>query len=170
MPSIEERFHNLAGAVPIPSPWDLDSYLTAVASYRHRPITLRPTDTTALAGTGCGTGSGLWIARRDDDIIVYDRATSRWHAQHIILHEIGHMLLEHDQQPVTETAVPASTVQMLLPSVSPEAVRLVLGRNAYDSDRERDAERFADLTMMHTNTPQQSSSPLRGTIFRDWRR
>ncbi|MFI9506186.1 hypothetical protein [Nocardia sp. NPDC052566] len=170
MPSIEKRFAELTRAVPIPSPWNLHEYIDAVSLHRARPITLSPMDTSMSAGTGCGTGSGLWIARRDDDIIVYDRRTSSWHAQHIVLHEIGHMLLEHDRLPTVQADLATTTVGLLLPSLSPETIQHVLGRDAYSTRMEREAETFADWAMVHATTPRRPKSPLRGTFFRDLRR
>ncbi|WP_253790989.1 zinc-dependent metalloprotease [Nocardia amikacinitolerans] len=165
-----DRFDALFHAVPLPSPWSLEQYLASISTYRARPITLCPVDTTGMGEAGCGTGSGLWIARRDDDVIVYDRDTSGWHAQHIVLHEIGHMLLEHDRQDTLPTGVDIPVVGALLPSVSLEAIQYVLGRDAYDDVRERDAEAFADLAMVRAQMPGSPSASLRGTFFRGRRR
>jgi hypothetical protein len=168
---MEDRFRGLAAAVPIPLPWSLDAYVAAVAEYRGRLIELAPMDTSALGGSGCGTGSGLWIARSADDIIVYDRDTSPWHAQHIVLHEIGHMLLEHDQQSAPQPhTVSSTTLTRLMPSISLESIQHILGRNAYGDDYERDAEAFADAAMLHATRPPAPTSSMRRTFFGDRRR
>ncbi|WP_435593091.1 hypothetical protein [Nocardia sp. bgisy118] len=128
-------------------------------------------DTSALGAAGCGTGSGLWIARRNDDIIVYDRDTSAWHAQHIVLHEIGHMLLEHDRQPSRQVDELRDTaLTMLMPSISGDSIQHVLGRNAYGDDNERDAESFADMALLHATQPPPPASSMRRTLFRNRRR
>ncbi|MEU7219038.1 hypothetical protein [Nocardia iowensis] len=171
MSSMADRFRELSDAVPIPRPWSLDAYVAVVAEYRKRPITLAPMDTSGLGGTGCGTGSGLWIARHDDDIIVYDRDTSPWHAQHIVLHEVGHMLLDHGQQHTGQPdAVGSDALSRLLPSISLDSVRRVLGRDAYGDDYERDAEAFADAAMLHATQPPPPNSSMRRTFFRGRRR
>jgi hypothetical protein len=173
MPGMESRFRELSRDVPVPSPWNLTAYLDAVAEHRGRSITLQPVDTALLAGAGCGTGSGLWIAKRDADVIVYGADTTEWHAEHIIVHEIGHMLLGHgpESAPAAESApAPLSVIAELLPSISPESIAYVLGRSDYESARERDAETFADLVMLQAMRPPRRDSLLHRTFFRDRRR
>ncbi|MEV0295121.1 ImmA/IrrE family metallo-endopeptidase [Nocardia sp. NPDC050710] len=175
MAGMDTRFRELSRNVPIPHPWDLTTYLDSVAEYRGRAITLQPVDTAVLAGAGCGTGSGLWIAKHDSDVIVYGADTTEWHAEHIIAHELGHMLLGHgpdpapadDCAPTTETL---SAVAELLPSIAPESIRHVLGRTDYGNTRERDAETFADLVMLQAMRPPRRDSLLHRTFFRDRRR
>lgn len=38
---------------------------------------------------------GLWFRLRDRDAIFYQRESVRWHQDHIILHELGHLLGQH---------------------------------------------------------------------------
>lgn len=176
MVGIEERFDNLSHTVPIPQPWDLTSYVAEVAAHRGRPITLHPIDTTVLSGSGCGTGSGLWIAKRDADVIVYGADTTPWHAEHIVVHELGHMLLGHGTMSAhadhPRPALPAhmlAAVSELLPSISPESIAHVLGRTDYGTERERDAETFADMVMLRAMRPPRRNSLLHKTFFRDAR-
>ncbi|MFG1791495.1 hypothetical protein [Nocardia sp. NPDC049149] len=172
--AMQARFRNLTRDLPIPQPWDLSSYLDDVAEYRGRSISLLPIDTALLAGSGCGTGSGLWIAKQDSDVIVYGADTTEWHAEHIIVHELGHMLLGHGpEQPADEQATTTPTVAAvaeLLPSISPESIAHVLGRTDYGTSRERDAETFADMVMLHAMRPPRRDSLLHRTFFRDRRR
>ncbi|KIA63134.1 hypothetical protein [Nocardia vulneris] len=173
--AMQARFRNLTRDVPIPHPWNLSNYLDDVAAYRGRPISLVPIDTALLAGTGCGTGSGLWIAKHDSDVIVYGADTTEWHAEHIIVHELGHMLLGHGPEQPTgggpePTAPTVAAVAELLPSISPESIAHVLGRTDYGTSRERDAETFADMVMLHAMRPPRRDSLLHRTFFRDRRR
>lgn len=165
MQSIDERFDDLLRAVPLPVPWDLGAYIAAVAEYRARPITLHPVSLSSVATAGCGGGGGLWIARRDDDLIGYDDRAPARHAEHIVLHEVGHMLLGHDHAP-TGTGTDHGLLRELIPSVSPDAIHRVLGRDAYDNAREREAEMFADLAMVRAQSPAGAPSTLRATFFR----
>ncbi|MFD0363776.1 hypothetical protein ACFQZZ_20195 [Nocardia sp. GCM10030253] len=172
MTGMDNRFRELAQTVPIPRPWDLPTYLNAVAAHRGRTITLLPVDTAILAGTGCGTGSGLWIAKHDSDVIAYGADTTEWHAEHIIVHELGHMLLGHGAESSRTEKSPTQTyaaIAGLLPSISPESIAHVLGRSDYESTRERDAETFADLVMLQAMRPQRRESLLHKTFFRDRR-
>ncbi|MFQ6327100.1 hypothetical protein ACLMAL_13310 [Nocardia sp. CWNU-33] len=169
MAGLDSRFRELSRTVPIPHPWDLPTYLNAVAAHRGRTITLLPVDTPILSGTGCGTGSGLWIAKHDSDVIAYGADTTEWHAEHIIVHELGHMLLGHGAEPSRPSTQNYAVITDLLPSISPESIAHVLGRSDYESTRERDAETFADLVMLQAMRPQRRESLLHKTFFRDRR-
>ena len=130
-------------------------------------------DTAVLVGTGCGTGSGLWIAKKDSDVIVYGADATEWHAEHIVAHELGHMLLGHGPAPDRDADLPnaetLAAVTELLPSIAPESIRHVLGRTDYGSMRERDAETFADMVMLQAMRSQRRDSLLHRTFFRDRR-
>ncbi|WP_280370780.1 hypothetical protein [Nocardia wallacei] len=163
MTSQAAQVQDTAQLVPVPWPWDPHEYVAQVAEYRQRLITVCPIDSNALSGTGCGTGSGLWIAREHDDIIMIGAATE-WHADHILAHEIGHMLLGHG----SSTPVgPADDLPLraLMPDLDPASIRHVLRRQDYGTARERDAETFAGLVMVEATLPRRSPSRFRSTFF-----
>lgn len=166
MADIAVRFQELIQEVPIPYPWDPAEFVRAVSEYRGREIILRQIDAAALAGTGCGTGSGLWIARENDDLILFG-ADTEWHADHVVLHEIGHMLLGHgDEVSGDQVGLDDVPLQTLMPSLSLDSIKSVLGRTDYSLDRERDAETFADLVMVEATLPRRRPSAFRNTFFR----
>jgi hypothetical protein len=112
------------------------------------------------------------MAKHDCDVIVYGGDTTEWHAEHIIVHELGHMLLGHGPQSSGAEHTPTqafAAIADLLPSISPESIAHVLGRSDYESTRERDAETFADLVMLQAMRPQRRESLLNKTFFRDLR-
>jgi hypothetical protein len=146
--------------VPLPSPWNLSAYLASVAAHRGRSISLQPVPADALADIGC-RGSGLWIARNHDDIIVYDSSTADRDIDHMILHEIGHMLLGHSQAEDAPSSPVALSLAALLPSISPVSIRHVLGRNDFGAEREGDAEVFADMTMVYSTLPRRKERSFR---------
>ncbi|MEU2253010.1 hypothetical protein ABZ540_07520 [Nocardia xishanensis] len=164
MEDLAARFDELGRLVPIPHPWDTMEYVARVEEYRGRPITLCPIDVGALSGNGCGTGSGLWIARESSDVIMYG-ADTEWHADHIIAHEIGHMLLGHGE--ATSGAAADLPLRELMPSLSLETIRSVLRRQDYGSEREHAAETFADLLLVEAMLPKRSASRFRSTFFRN---
>ncbi|MEV0297655.1 hypothetical protein [Nocardia sp. NPDC050710] len=167
MEDLAARFEELGRLVPIPYPWDITEYIARVAEYRGRPITLCPIDVGALLGNGCGTGSGLWIAREGDDVIMYG-ADTEWHADHIIAHEIGHMLLGHGATASGPGGAAADLpLRELMPSLSLETIRSALRREDYGSDREHAAETFADLLLVEAMLPKRSASRFRSTFFRN---
>lgn len=86
---------------------------------------------------------GLWIALPDTDVIVYRTNTSGPHQEHIIAHELSHIICEHDFGALPGPAVPAS----LLPDAGPDLVRGSLQRSAYDDRAEQEAEMMASLIL-----------------------
>ncbi|MGH3723151.1 MAG: regulator [Mycobacterium sp.] len=131
------------GQVPVSDPWDRTAFVHAVERLRGRRITLLPVDGALLTGSACG----LWLVREHDDIVLYQDGTSRLHADQIILHELGHMLLGHDKNAKTDTA---QMVSALTPNLDPGTVKAALGRSAYNTTAEHDAELFASLILSHT--------------------
>lgn len=133
----------LIGQLPVPSPWDRTTFVRTVEQLRGRRITLLPVDAALLAGSACG----LWLVREHDDVVLYQDGTSQLHADQIILHELGHMLLDHDKNAKTDTA---QMVSALTPNLDPATVKAALGRSAYNTTAEHDAELFASLILSHS--------------------
>ncbi|WP_082977211.1 hypothetical protein [Mycobacterium sp. 852002-50816_SCH5313054-b] len=155
-----ERVCQLVGSLPIPEPWHLKSFIEVVADKRGKPIRLIPHPGLFGSGQPCG----IWIGRRTDDIIVYDDTTSSYHVEHIVLHELGHLLLQHRSSPGSDAA--ALSIQELLPDVDPATVLHVLGRTAYDNEQESQAELFASFVMSESRKSRPASKFL-STFLRD---
>ena len=85
---------------------------------------------------------GVWLATDKADYIVYQSQTTRVHQDHIVLHEIGHILAGHRG----DRGDPGSWTAAL-PDLSPEMVRRALGRSFYDASHEREAELIATIIM-----------------------
>lgn len=163
---MEARFRDAAGTVPLPDPWDLNAYLAAVATYRKRPLSLQPVHRSALADIGCG-GNGLWIARKHDDIIVYDSAATGRNAEHIVLHAVGHMLLNHygtnasSEADAERTRISFSALDPALldalSTIAPGSIEQILGRDDFGSEREQEAGVFAEMTMVYAALPRRRS-------------
>ncbi|MEU0795284.1 hypothetical protein ABZ342_34915 [Amycolatopsis sp. NPDC005961] len=82
---------------------------------------------------------GVWIARERDDVVVVQEAATGNHRDHIVLHELAHILCEHEGVPLPGSG-PA-----FLPTFEDcdENASLVRFRSAYDSSAEREAELLA---------------------------
>ncbi|GGM61098.1 hypothetical protein GCM10012275_35200 [Longimycelium tulufanense] len=133
------RVRDLDARIGLPVPFDLDVLLDRLERDRGRPIRLQPT--AHVAGGTCG----MWIAERDRDVIAYATQTSSLHQDHIILHEIGHMISEHQG----ECLLTVGDAQRLAPHVRPELIKHLFGRSAYSSTEEQEAEMIACLIMQH---------------------
>jgi hypothetical protein len=81
----------------------------------------------------------MYVATDVADHIFFEQQTSTFHQNHIILHELGHMLCRHATPgPFRPAAGPGEG--------SPVAsVRSALARTSYDTEQERDAEMVATL-------------------------
>lgn len=114
-----------------PDPWDMDEFLDRLERWRGRAIDLCGIDWSPSAPTGA------WQRRPDHDVIVYARNTTAWHQDIIILHELGHMLLEHRPQCVWTDSTRGSRL-------GAAAFHHLLGGSKWaEAEGERQAEQFA---------------------------
>ena len=122
--------------VPLPAPFEVRGFARRLARQRGRPIQLRPMK------SGAGP-HGLWLATEEADIVFYEQRTSSAHREHIILHELCHMLCGHELRLADEIA----GFQTLAPDLAPETIARMLGRSSYSDDDEREAELLASLIL-----------------------
>jgi hypothetical protein len=123
----------LADNLVLPDPFDLTELCEAVGRRRGRPVILAAVPIAALGPCG------LWLATDSVDFVCYERDTSLPHQQHIVLHELGHMLCGHGGQPVQHA------LGGLFPDLDERALQIMLARRhdtRSDAD-EREAELFA---------------------------
>ncbi|SEE29120.1 hypothetical protein SAMN04490220_7268 [Rhodococcus jostii] len=137
------HLRRIVAEMSIPVPWNRDQLVADVAARRGRPIHLVPVSHALVQGGH----SGLWLARADDDVILYAAGTSDVHATHIICHELAHMELGHDRDAVGDTSVDSTVLSAAAPSVDTARVVRMLGRSNYSNDQEYEAELLATLIM-----------------------
>ncbi|MET9258630.1 hypothetical protein [Amycolatopsis sp. NPDC004079] len=146
------RCQKLADDLELPEPFDPAEFVRGVAASRDRPIELLPAR--AIAGGPCG----LVMSTDRADYILLPANTSALHRQHILLHEIGHLVCGHSG---------AVDVGALLPTLSPELVQRVLGRTVYTEVQEQEAELLATLVAHraargHDPAPAENARVSRG--------
>ena len=115
-------------------PLDVHQLCDRLSQYRGRPIRLVPR---RLPTPGA---FGLWIATADTDWILYQRDTTAAHQDHIVLHEVGHIVSGH---PSNETD--DDLWSQLFPDIPPEVVHRALRRDGYDAAYEHEAEMAATV-------------------------
>ena len=107
---------------------------------------------------------GLVVRGKDLCIILYERHTSAWHQQGIILHECGHIFYDHQG---TEDGT-AAALRMLVPDLPDEDLHAVRhragGEEGHSPEDERQAEMFATvglawLSRAHTRPCGSSVAP-----------
>jgi hypothetical protein len=137
-------------------PFEVDALCNRIAARRGRPIRLLP-----IAGlTGV---CGLWIATDATDIIFYEQDTTPPHREHIVLHELSHLVCDH--YPASLSL--AEQARMLLPDLDPALVRRVLGRTGYSSEQEREAELLASLIRQRGHAGTTLTDRLRAVLDGD---
>jgi hypothetical protein len=137
LPSLRQRCRERLRGLPVPRPFDVRTLCERVADGRGRPIHLM-----AVAMPAAGP-CGLWISGERQDHIVYERSTSPMHQEHIIVHELAHLVLGHEGG----AGLSSEHLGRLFPRLDPAMVRRALGRAAYSTDEEREAEMLASLLL-----------------------
>lgn len=128
----------------IKPPLDVEELCRALGERRGRPIVLRPFP---LEKPG---PSGLWVDTPQMDVILYQQETTRLHQEHIILHEVGHILVSEDEQADEEQETPDDFVEgwaTLIPVLDPDLVRRVARRCSYDDGEECEVELAATIIL-----------------------
>ncbi|MFL6120061.1 hypothetical protein [Actinophytocola sp.] len=121
----------------IPRPFDVAAFCAGVGRRRGRPLTLLGHDLPA------GGPHGFCVSTRNADYIVYERATSPLHREHIILHEVSHLLCGH----TGGDALDADRAGRLFPTLDPTVVARVLGRSSCSTEEEQEAELLASMIL-----------------------
>ncbi|WP_410658239.1 hypothetical protein [Amycolatopsis sp. lyj-112] len=85
---------------------------------------------------------GLWMSTASADYIVFQAETTKVHQEHIIAHELGHILAGHQGEEDDE-----EIWARLMPDIAPGVLRRLLKRTHYDSAQEREAETIATLLL-----------------------
>ncbi len=134
--SIRRRCERRLAELPIPVPFDPIVLVERMGERRGQPIIVRP-----VPGLG-GRTLGVWlaIARPPADLIAYAPDTTRLHRDHIILHELSHILCGHAPR-----LVGPELAEALFPDLAPSVVRGMLQRAAYSDEEELEAELLATL-------------------------
>ncbi|MER5963208.1 hypothetical protein [Streptomyces sp. NPDC002057] len=146
--TLHRRCRKIAERVRLPQPFSIPSFREHVAEQRGRPLHLHPLPLDASTAGACG----LWLATATDDHIFYEQHTSALHQEHIVLHEFGHMLFEHD--PRSEGPDDDDTLRRtFLPDLDPRMVGRILGRTNYSTRQEREAELLASMLRTGADQP-----------------
>jgi hypothetical protein len=141
---LRRRCERQLRAVPIPDPFDLDAFCAEVAGWRGRPLRRRP-----VPGLSASAPCGVWIATDQADHVFYDPGTSPLHAEHIVLHELAHIISGHGGRD--------EALVRLFPDLPPAAVVRMLGRVGYSDRQEREAEMMASLIRANTTPVRRTT-------------
>ncbi|MFF4549343.1 hypothetical protein [Streptomyces sp. NPDC001435] len=148
---------DLVQQLDLPEPFNINVLVDQIEERRGRPISLVPMPLPADRGL-----CGMWVATPDVDYVVYQANARKAHQGHIVLHEIGHMLCEHESTPAEQ----AEISRLLLPNIDPALVRTVLGRTRYEQSEEKAAELVASLIPLQaTNAAPRPTANLSESVI-----
>lgn len=122
-------------ALDVRPPLDVVALCQALSKHRNRHIELREFP---LRTPG---PQGLRAEMPTADLIVFQRETTKLHQDHIVLHEVGHIMADHP-------GIDAKKLMgAMLPGTQPDASRRTLHREMYDTAQEREAELVATIIL-----------------------
>ncbi|GAA4864132.1 hypothetical protein [Saccharopolyspora rosea] len=143
------RVAHLLRGVELPNPWDVNEFLDRLERHRGRDI-----DLCAVAWTA-GESTGAWQRRADHDVIVYPVNTSPLHQDHIILHEVGHLVSDHSGRCVLSVR----EAQRRAPHLAPAAFAHLLDRAAVQAE-EHEAETIATMLLARITRQRRRRRPF----------
>jgi hypothetical protein len=134
---LHRRCRQVIDGITLPEPFSAQELCAHLAQERGRPLHLLPLPTPTVPGTP----SGMWLAAERGDYIFHDTQTSPLHQEHIILHEIGHMVCNHRSVGDDER------LYRHIDLADPHSIRQALPRLRYPDEQEREAEMIASLIL-----------------------
>ncbi|GHE45364.1 regulator component [Streptomyces capitiformicae] len=131
----EER----VAALRLPHRFNTRDLCDAVAQKRGRPIILRPLNTLGAIDAPCG----IRLETPDADLLFYEEGTSALHQNHILAHEVSHIICDHPGS----LELDADAFRAI--GFNPTLVQRMNGRTSYSTDDEREAEMMATVIRQH---------------------
>lgn len=160
--SLRKRCESILGRLELTHPFSLEALCDRIAEQRGRPIRLHPLPKEAAESGVCG----LWVGTAKVDYVFYESQTTPLHREHIVLHEIGHILFGHHSLEAEGTAgASGAEGPGTAGTEDAEAVPTVLGRTNYTTRQEQEAEMLASMIRIRTATP--GPHPAQGAGGRD---
>ncbi|MCN0154946.1 hypothetical protein [Salinispora arenicola] len=152
---LTRRCERVVRDLDFPQPFTIDEFCSRLGQRRGRPIQLVPQRFPPQGPCGA------LVATVQMDVIFFQVGTSVSHQNHIVAHEIGHLVCGHPAQSLLDDI----DLQLFLPAINPRLIRHMLARAGYDETAEREAEIFASLVTRRASTsrwtPPSDAPPLK---------
>ncbi|WP_410567553.1 hypothetical protein [Amycolatopsis sp. cmx-4-61] len=89
------------------------------------------------------------------DVVAYEAETSRTHQDHIIAHELAHIMCGH----TGIVPIDGNVARLVFPNLDPGLVRDMLNRADYGDEHELEAEIMASVILRRMNARPERSGP-----------
>lgn len=129
----EERVRSLG--LPLNEKFPVEEICEHIGALRQRPVHVIPLHLPRISP------HGLLISTEANDYIFVEKRLVPVHHQQVLLHEIGHVVCDHEASP----AMTGDASRLLFPSLDPGLVLRVVGRSHADSEAEMEAEMVGSL-------------------------
>ncbi|WP_433663064.1 hypothetical protein ACQPW1_13570 [Nocardia sp. CA-128927] len=127
----EGRVHDILDSIPLTPPWTVRELIEWLSDRVGKTIVLDPWRRHVPAASRCGA---LWVL--DDQMIIkFDSNRSARGQRQEIMHEVGHVLLDHRGSSAYEVSE-----SLLTEGLDPAWVREIMLRSSFDTDAEAAAE------------------------------
>ncbi|MDT0310452.1 regulator component [Streptomyces sp. DSM 44917] len=171
---LHSRCRKILDDLGVPKPYSLTSTVRWTEGLRGRRLVLKELPQQAASAGACG----LWVGTDDADFVFYETRTAPLHREHIILHEIGHMLAGHPNTPLGEVGSEHQddgpggahdqragdngldgALESLLSGLQPHLIKRLMARTSYTTVEEQEAEMLASL-MRGSHKPPPAAGAL----------
>ncbi|MFI1767662.1 regulator component [Streptomyces sp. NPDC020800] len=149
---LQRRCRAILSDLGVPRSVSREAIHERVEELRGRPLILKELPERAASTGVCG----LWLGTDDADYVFYEARTAPLHREHIIMHEIGHVLCDHHRGVTARTD---ALVGQLLDGLQPWLVERLMARTGYSTAEEQEAEMIASL-IQSAGTPGRSVGAL----------
>jgi hypothetical protein len=141
----------------LPTPFDITTLVQLLSRRRRRPIHLVP------LALGAGQPSGVSLVLAEMDVVVYDAGTGKVHQEHIIAHELAHIMCGH----IGTASLDDEVARVIFPNLDPGLVRDMLHRADYGDEQELEAEIMASVILRRMNTRLECVPPTASAEVRE---
>jgi hypothetical protein len=127
---LRKRCREVVRGLRLPDPFSVPALCDSISAQRGRALYLHPLEKPeGVADMPCG----MWVATDVADHVFFEIQTSPFHQDHIVLHELGHMICGHTMADFDLGGG--------------EPVQQALMRTSYNTAQEQEAELVATLLL-----------------------
>jgi hypothetical protein len=148
---LQARCQELLCNLHVPQPYSRDAMTLWIEDLRGRPLILKELPDQAAGAGACG----FWLGTDAADWIFYEQRTAPLHQEHIILHEIGHMLFGHRDSGL---GCVDGGLGSVLTDLQPHLIKRLMARASYSTVEEQEAEMFASLAYSSGKLPRSGGA------------